>query len=42
MQQIDKGEIYASISQKDGMVLFHENPDKYDSTSTVERLQSEV
>nr|CAG4647842.1 EOG090X04TU [Moina brachiata]SVE92964.1 EOG090X04TU [Moina brachiata] len=42
LSMIDRGEIYASISQKDGMVLFHENPDKYDSTSTVERLQSEV
>ena len=40
--QIEEGEIYASISQKDGMVLFHDNPDKYDNTSTVERLQKEV
>lgn len=40
--QIEEGDIYASISQKDGMVLFHDNPDKYDSTCTVERLQKEV
>ena len=24
------------------MVVFHDNPDKYDSTGTVERLQKEV
>lgn len=24
------------------MVLFHDNPDKYDSTCTVERIQKEV
>lgn len=24
------------------MVLFYDNPDKYDSTSTVERVQKEV
>ena len=40
--KIEDGDIYASISQKDGMVLFHDNPDKYDSTSTVERVQKEV
>ena len=40
--QIEEGDIYASISQKDGMVLFHDNPDKYDSTCTVERIQKEV
>nr|CAG4646201.1 EOG090X04TU [Macrothrix elegans] len=42
LTMIDEGDIYASISQKDGMVLFHENPDKYDSTATVEHLQKEV
>jgi COP9 signalosome complex subunit 3 len=42
LQKIEDGDIYASISQKDGMVLFHDNPDKYDSTSTVERVQKEV
>nr|CAG4643156.1 EOG090X04TU [Ilyocryptus agilis] len=42
LTMIEEGEIYASISQKDGMVLFHDNPDKYDSTATVERIQKEV
>nr|SVE76337.1 EOG090X04TU [Daphnia longispina] len=42
LTMIEDGDIYASISQKDGMVLFHDNPDKYDSTSTVERVQKEV
>nr|CAG4641635.1 EOG090X04TU [Eurycercus lamellatus] len=42
LTMIEEGEIYASISQKDGMVLFHDNPDKYDSTCTVERVQKEV
>nr|CAG4638397.1 EOG090X04TU [Cyclestheria hislopi] len=42
LTMIEEGEIYASISQKDGMVLFHDNPDKYDTTNTVERLQKEV
>nr|CAG4648612.1 EOG090X04TU [Polyphemus pediculus] len=42
LTMIEEGEIYASISQKDGMVLFHENPDKYDSSSTVDRFQKEV
>lgn len=42
LTMIEEGEIYASISQKDGMVLFHDNPDKYNNTNTVERLQKEV
>jgi len=42
LTMIEEGDIFASISQKDGMVLFHDNPDKYDSTTTVERLQKEV
>jgi len=42
LTMIEEGDIFASISQKDGMVLFNDNPDKYDSTSTVDRLQKEV
>merc|ERR1712136_223874 len=42
LTMIEDGDIFASISQKDGMVLFNDNPDKYDSTATVERLQKEV
>jgi len=35
LRMIEAGEIFATINQKDGMVSFHENPEKYDTNNTV-------
>lgn len=40
--QIDNGEIFATINQKDGMVRFHDNPEKYNSASMLLDLDKEV
>ena len=40
--QIEDGEIYASINQKDGMVSFHSNPEKYNDPRMLKRLDVQV
>nr|CAG4640802.1 EOG090X04TU [Eulimnadia texana] len=42
LKMIEDGEIYASISQKDGMVSFRDCPDKFNSPQTLHRLQKEI
>lgn len=40
--QIEDGEIYASINQKDGMVSFHDNPEKYNNPAMLHKIDQEV
>lgn len=40
--QIEDGEIFATINQKDGMVQFHDNPEKYNSPNMLLELDKEV
>ena len=40
--QIEDGEIYATINQKDGMVRFHDNPEQYKSGAMLLQLDKEV
>ena len=40
--QIEDGEIYATINQKDGMVRFHDNPEMYNNVAMLMKLDTEV
>ena len=40
--QIEDGEIFATINQKDGMVSFHDNPEKYNNVAMLLMLDKEV
>ena len=40
--QIEDGEIFANINQRDDMVSFHDNPEKYSSISTLGVLDEQV
>ena len=40
--QIEDGEIFATINQRDGMVRFHDNPEKYNSARMLVKLDHEV
>lgn len=40
--QIKSGEIYASINQKDGMVLFKDDPEKYNSPDMFLNVQTNI
>ena len=40
--QIEDGDIYASINQRDGMVSFHQNPEKYNNPKMLKQLDDEV
>ncbi|KAG7166561.1 COP9 signalosome complex subunit 3-like 2 [Homarus americanus] len=40
--QIDDGEIHASINQRDGMVVFLDNPEKYNSPTMMAHLDKEM
>lgn len=42
LSQIDDGEIHASINQRDGMVVFLDNPEKYNSPTMMAHLDKEV
>jgi len=42
LEMIRKGEIYAQINQKDGMISFHENPDQFRSSSTMTYLDFNI
>lgn len=40
--KIQDGEIFASINQKDGMVVFHTNPESYESVGMLNVLKHQV
>lgn len=40
--QIQDGEIFATINQKDGMVTFLEDPEQYKSCEMIERIDSSI
>lgn len=42
LNMIDEGEIFATINQKDGMVVFQDNPEKFDSVSVFQKLQEDM
>lgn len=42
LQCISRGEIFATISQKDGMVSFQENPEQYNTIQTLHLLDSNL
>lgn len=42
LHMIEDGEIFATINQKDGMVTFHDNPEKYNSVGMLMNLDQEV
>lgn len=42
LNMIEAGEIYAVINQKDGMVSFSDDPEKYNSSKTLGRLDNDV
>ncbi|MGH0128011.1 UNVERIFIED_CONTAM: hypothetical protein FKN15_062418 [Acipenser sinensis] len=41
LHMIEDGEIYASINQKDGMVSFHDNPEKYNNPAMLHNTDQE-
>eukprot|EP00028_Trichosphaerium_sp_Am-I-7-wt_P012799 CAMPEP_0168524022 /NCGR_PEP_ID=MMETSP0405-20121227/10380_1 /TAXON_ID=498012 /ORGANISM="Trichosphaerium sp, Strain Am-I-7 wt" /LENGTH=129 /DNA_ID=CAMNT_0008546105 /DNA_START=998 /DNA_END=1387 /DNA_ORIENTATION=- len=42
VKMIEKGQIFATINEKDGMVSFHDNPEQYNSNSTLNHLRSQL
>lgn len=40
--QIQEGEIFATINQKDGMVCFHEDPEQYKTREIVHKLDLQI
>ncbi len=40
--QIEDGEIFASINQRDGMVVFLDNPEKYNSPAMYRQIEDDV
>ncbi|XP_076456626.1 COP9 signalosome complex subunit 3-like isoform X2 [Babylonia areolata] len=42
LHMIEDGEIFATINQKDGMVRFHDNPEKYNSAAMLLELDKEM
>ncbi|TRY64551.1 hypothetical protein DNTS_008226 [Danionella cerebrum] len=42
LYMIEDGEIYASINQKDGMVCFHDNPEKYNNPAMLHKIDQEM
>mmetsp|Transcript_735 Transcript_735/g.2668 ORF Transcript_735/g.2668 Transcript_735/m.2668 type:complete len:423 (-) Transcript_735:1261-2529(-) len=42
LRMIEQGEIFASINQKDGMVSFEEDPERYDDGRTARRLDRAI
>lgn len=42
LQMIDEGEIFATINQKDGMVVFQDSPEKFDSETVFQKLQDDM
>lgn len=42
LSMIDDGEIFATINQKDGMVVFQDNPEEYNSVAVFQKLQEDM
>ncbi|EFA84422.1 proteasome component region PCI domain-containing protein [Heterostelium album PN500] len=42
LKMIEDGEIFATISQKDGMVTFHENPQSFSGHSILNELEQQI
>ena len=42
LHMIEDGEIFASINQKDGMVKFHDNPERYNNPAMMARLDEQM
>ncbi|GFO38065.1 cop9 signalosome complex subunit 3 [Plakobranchus ocellatus] len=42
LHMIEDGEIFATINQKDGMVRFHDNPEKYNSSNMLLEVDKEM
>ncbi|KAL0278381.1 UNVERIFIED_CONTAM: hypothetical protein PYX00_000218 [Menopon gallinae] len=42
LNMIEDGEIFATVNQKDGMVIFHDDPEKYNSPYMLKTLEEEV
>lgn len=42
LNMIDDGEIFATINQKDGMVVFQDNPEKFDTAAVFQKLQEDM
>ncbi|XP_056671618.1 uncharacterized protein C1orf21 homolog isoform X1 [Monodelphis domestica] len=42
LHMIEDGEIFASINQKDGVVHFHDNPEKYNNPAMLHNIDQEV
>jgi len=42
LNMIEDGDIYASINQRDGMVSFHQNPEKYNNPKMLKKLDDEM
>uniref|UniRef100_A0A8D1NGA3 COP9 signalosome complex subunit 3 n=1 Tax=Sus scrofa TaxID=9823 RepID=A0A8D1NGA3_PIG len=42
LTKIEDGEIFASINQKDGMVSFHDNPEKYNNPAMLQSIDQEM
>ncbi|XP_014243020.1 COP9 signalosome complex subunit 3 isoform X2 [Cimex lectularius] len=42
LNMIDEREIFATINQKDGMVIFHDDPEKYNSPGMLCKLEDEM
>ncbi|XP_015587854.1 COP9 signalosome complex subunit 3 [Cephus cinctus] len=42
LNMIEDGEIFATINQKDGMVVFHDDPEKYNSPRMLAKLEKEM
>jgi COP9 signalosome complex subunit 3 len=41
-EQIEEGQIFASINQKDGMVSFNENPENYGDSRMLNQLDVQI
>ncbi|XP_018428131.1 PREDICTED: COP9 signalosome complex subunit 3 isoform X2 [Nanorana parkeri] len=42
LYMIEDGEIFASINQRDGMVCFHDNPEKYNNPAMLHNIDQEM
>ncbi|XP_020896889.1 COP9 signalosome complex subunit 3 [Exaiptasia diaphana] len=42
LHMIEDGDIYATINQRDGMVSFHDSPEKYNSPNMLKKLDEEI
>ncbi|EEB16413.1 COP9 signalosome complex subunit, putative [Pediculus humanus corporis] len=42
LNMIEDGEIFATVNQKDGMVVFHDDPEKYNSPYMLKILEEQV